>query len=53
MEIFLVLIFIAILVATFALIPGDGRGHTPEERSLRDWSDGTFPSLPFWQQPHR
>lgn len=52
MELFLVLVFIAIIVATLAIIPGDGLGHTPEERSLRDWSDGSLPSRPFTEQPH-
>jgi hypothetical protein len=52
MELFLILVFITILVATFTIVRGDGLGHTPEERSLRDWSNGSLPSRPFTDQPH-
>ncbi|QTG80573.1 hypothetical protein [Arthrobacter crystallopoietes] len=49
MELLLALAFILVIVATVAIIPSDGHGHTPEERSLQDWSDGALPSRPFSQ----
>ncbi|TLM84357.1 hypothetical protein FDW83_06425 [Pseudarthrobacter sp. NamE2] len=50
MAVFLVLLGLAVLAAiagTVVLVIRDGRGEIPPEPSVRPWTAGTLPSLPY------
>ncbi|MEK0156034.1 hypothetical protein [Arthrobacter oryzae] len=43
----LIVLLIVILSATVAALLKDGRGHTPPERSEREWSALDLPSISY------
>jgi hypothetical protein len=43
----LVVLLVVVLPLTLATILGDGRGHTPSERSHRDWKALDLPSTNY------
>ena len=43
----LIVLLIVILSATVASLLKDGRGHTPPERSEREWSALDLPSISY------
>ena len=43
----LIVLLLVILSATVAALLKDGRGHTPPERSEKDWSALDLPSISY------
>jgi hypothetical protein len=43
----LIVLLLIVLSATLSAIFGDGRGHTPAERSDRDWKALDLPSTNY------
>ncbi|WLQ06571.1 hypothetical protein [Arthrobacter oryzae] len=43
----LIVLLLVILSATVAALLKDGRGHTPPERSEREWSALDLPSISY------
>ena len=43
----LIVLLLVILSATIAALLKDGRGHTPPERSEKDWSALDLPSVSY------
>jgi hypothetical protein len=43
----LIILLLVVLSATIAALLKDGRGHTPPERSEKDWSALDLPSVNY------
>jgi len=56
MELLIIVLFIAALVlagaASVVAVLRDGRGHTPEVRSIPPWKAGDLPSEPYATARH-
>ena len=48
----LIILLLVILSATIAALLKDGRGHTPPERSEKDWSALDLPSVNYTLRNH-